>query len=155
MYAQLYGSGGMLVLMRREIAENLVDRIIDVADRLNTSVLEINGLLGQTASEAYKQGVGHVIGYMFADVLRPIFREHPDLEPENFKTGTPLSSDGRLNRYTAKRLSELVKEIESVTDLVESESAPGGESELWREGADELRNGTKSIREFLNDHALP
>lgn len=64
----------------------------DIAAQVNALMLEYSAKLDQTVSllrehcsdeefQAYRRGIGRVMGYMFTEIMTPIYDEHPDLRP--------------------------------------------------------------------------
>jgi hypothetical protein len=140
--------------MDREHAAAFVDAILDMADRLHASILEIDAQLSEEATEAYEKHAGYAIKYLFGDLLRPIFREHPDLEPDAFRSDeAAVQGTNRLNPHTIRRVTDLARDLDELAKRAEDESAPGGEDDLWTEGTAEIRNAVAMINDFINEHA--
>jgi hypothetical protein len=70
--------------MKRPIAEQVLAALLDASGKLNDMLFLILNKCMKEQFIAYRRGVGGAIGYLF-DILEPIFREHPDLEPEEWK----------------------------------------------------------------------
>jgi hypothetical protein len=71
--------------MKRHIAEQVLAALLDASGKLNDMLWLILNKCMKEQFIAYRRGVGGAIGYLFLDVIKPIFREHPDLEPEEWK----------------------------------------------------------------------
>lgn len=68
--------------MNRELAKSVVDMAFAYASKLDQSVARTKSECSDEEFKRYRAAVGKVLGYMYTDVLRLIFREYPDLEPE-------------------------------------------------------------------------
>ena len=145
----MHGSRGVLLLMQHDDASETVERILDLANRLNASAAEVAGMLSAAAAEEYRMQAGRVIGYMFADFLQPIFREHADLEPESFKRDAPPQPKLSLNSYAAKRIGGVNREVDALIRQLENTTVPGNETRLWNEGIAKIRDATEWIDSFI------
>jgi hypothetical protein len=139
----------MFVLMQLEKAKKLVEDVLDLADRLNASVVEVSTLFSETDVKPYRLYAGRAIGYMFSDVLRPIFRLYPQLEPEPFKREGRSEPTTGLSRNMARRLASLIDQVDQLVLAVEREPAPNDEQVLWKEAATEIRDATAGLRTFV------
>ena len=52
---------------------------------LSKSLSAAKSSLAPEEYESFKKAVGSVIGTLEIDLLWPLYREHPDLEPENLR----------------------------------------------------------------------
>jgi hypothetical protein len=72
--------------MKKETAAH----IIEIARVHGTQLVELVHVAKEHAppeeARAYARAAGKVVGYMLTEVLEPIFKEHPDLEPDEYKT---------------------------------------------------------------------
>jgi len=80
--------------MKRHIAEQVLAALLDASGKLNDMLWLILNKCMKEQFIAYRRGVGGAIGYLF-DIIAPIFREHPDLEPEEWKKANE-ESDGSI-----------------------------------------------------------
>ena len=71
--------------MERHVAERVLAALFDAQGKMNNTLLLIMNQCTEKEFFAYRRGTGHAMGYLFTDVMNPILREHPDLEPEELK----------------------------------------------------------------------
>ncbi len=75
--------------MDRALAEKLVMTCIAYGAELNKLLFEVRASCPKNEFEAIRRGVGQVMGNAYVDIMRPIFGQHPDLEPEGWKSKKP------------------------------------------------------------------
>ncbi len=63
----------------------IVDLMRDCSDKLNVSVQTVKDTCSRQEFLDYRKAVGRIMGDMHVEIMRPIFKEHPDLEPESMK----------------------------------------------------------------------
>jgi len=68
--------------MRRETAQYVSGLMLRVAGELNDSVARCDEAENGVDSSAYRKSVAHVMQVVLVEILNPIYREHPDLRPE-------------------------------------------------------------------------
>ncbi len=71
--------------MQREVAAEIVAMMLEYWDKLNVSVQKVKDTSSRQEFLAYRKAVSIIIGKMRVGIMRPIFNEHPDLEPEEMK----------------------------------------------------------------------
>lgn len=59
-------------------------------DRFNTRLIEsiqrVKAGCPEAEFLAYRRAAGYVLGYLYLDVVRPLHKRHPDLEPEELRS---------------------------------------------------------------------
>ena len=68
--------------MNRELAGEIVTLLTDQARELIDALLKIQQECEEEELSFYRSGIGKVMGYMLTEILNPLFKEHPDLVPE-------------------------------------------------------------------------
>jgi len=71
--------------VQRELAERLVREVSLISGKLNHSIAEVAGVSDPGFFHQYRRLTGQVMGLLYLDILRGIFREYPDLEPDSMK----------------------------------------------------------------------
>jgi hypothetical protein len=71
--------------MRKELAKSLVNGLLSCSGMLDQSVAEVKASADQEFFHLYRSSVGQIMGSFYYDILRKIFREHPELEPDSFR----------------------------------------------------------------------
>lgn len=71
--------------MKKEVATEIVDLMVEFGDRLNQSVALVKDNCSEDELDSYRRAVGKIMGGMLLDVMNPIFDEHPDLKPDQLE----------------------------------------------------------------------
>lgn len=71
--------------MDKQISAELVALMRECSDKLNVSVQKVKDTCTEEEFLEYRKTIGKIMGDMYFDVMRPIFEEYPDLEPETMK----------------------------------------------------------------------
>lgn len=71
--------------MNADTAQRVRDILLDVSGKLDASVALVQGAVSEEEFRQYRRAIAGVMGALYFDALRPLFREHPDLEPASFK----------------------------------------------------------------------
>lgn len=71
--------------MRRDLAEKICAALLECSGKLDRSVGALAGAVEAELFDRYRRSVGQVLGTIYIEVLRDIFDEHPDLEPDSMK----------------------------------------------------------------------
>ncbi len=69
----------------KEIAKQLISVLERCSSELNESVHLVQQKCTAEEFSAYRRGAGMVMGYIYTDVLAPLWKEHPDLEPPEMR----------------------------------------------------------------------
>ncbi len=88
--------------MQRELAERSAATLLRVSSELNAILAD--AVERNSDVQATRRLIGKIMGYVYLDVLRPIFAEYPDLEPEALRgadnvrySGDPRRLEGLLD----------------------------------------------------------
>jgi hypothetical protein len=71
--------------MRRSAAEVISRELLDCSAKLDQSVSILAGVLSSEDYQRYRGLVGQIMGSLYLDILREIFEQYPDLEPDSLK----------------------------------------------------------------------
>jgi hypothetical protein len=66
--------------MQREVAEGILELMREYSDQLHQMVGLVKGAGSAEELEDFSAAVDEIMGYINADIRKPIFDEHPDLE---------------------------------------------------------------------------
>jgi hypothetical protein len=70
--------------MDRKTAENLSAITLEAYFKLHDAVdIVRNGMPQGDERKEYIDGLGRGLGYLYMDVLTPLYKEYPDLKPDN------------------------------------------------------------------------
>jgi hypothetical protein len=67
--------------MTKATAQRLSDITRALGDQLMKAAKMIQDAESREVFDAYKQGIGNVMGAMYDEILGPLYKEHPDIEP--------------------------------------------------------------------------
>ncbi len=70
--------------MKRESAREINQLMIEFSEKLNNSIF----LVDETNIQEYNQyrlAVGQIMGTMLLEIMNPIYKQYPDLEPKELK----------------------------------------------------------------------
>ncbi len=71
--------------MQREVAAEILALMREYSGKLDRSVQFVKDTCSTEEFIDYRRAVGATMGEMYVEIMRPIFHEHPDLEPEELK----------------------------------------------------------------------
>lgn len=74
--------------MDNQIAVEIVALMRECSDKLNVSVQRVKDTCSEEEFLEYRKAIGTIMAGMYLDVMVPIFKEHPELEPETMKPKT-------------------------------------------------------------------
>ena len=75
--------------MQKDLAAEVMSCCLNYSADLNQLLWRIKAECSVEEFEFFRKGVGQVMGYGYTDLMRPICLEHPDLEPDGWKTSRP------------------------------------------------------------------
>jgi hypothetical protein len=71
--------------MRISAAEVISRELLDCSGKLDQSVAVLAGVLSSEDYQRYRGLVDQIMGSLYLDILREIFEQYPDLEPDSLK----------------------------------------------------------------------
>jgi len=71
--------------MDKQVAAGIVTLIRECSDKLNVSIQTVKDSCSKQEFVDYRKAAGRIMGDMQVEILRPIFKEYPELEPEEWK----------------------------------------------------------------------
>lgn len=71
--------------MKRDVAAQIVPIMHKVTMEVDATIAFVQRECTEEEFIAYRRAAGRALGYLFTDIVRPIFKEHPDLIPEEMK----------------------------------------------------------------------
>lgn len=74
-------------MLNRELAEEVTKELLACSGKLDQSVATLQGEVGEDLFVRYRRLVGQTMGELYLDVLRDLFQQYPDLEPDSMKSG--------------------------------------------------------------------
>jgi hypothetical protein len=100
--------------MKKETADTLCEIALRYTNFLDQSIVQREGDL------AYRRVAGTLMGYLFTNLLMPVFAQYPELQPPEF---ADEATEGGLRRESASAapvdLPILIEELDSDLDVVE------------------------------------
>ena len=71
--------------MDKELAEETIRDLLSCSGKLDQSVAVLEGAVDEESYIRYRQLVGQIMGLLYIEVLRELFAQYPELEPESMK----------------------------------------------------------------------
>lgn len=71
--------------MEKHVATGIVALVRECSNKLNMSIQTVKDTCTKQEFLDYRKAAGRIMGEMQVEILSPIFKEHPDLEPEEWK----------------------------------------------------------------------
>ncbi len=68
--------------MNKTLAEETSLLLLRVSAKLDAQLAVLKTQCSDEEFQRYLRGFGYVLGYMFTEIMTPIYAEHPDLKPE-------------------------------------------------------------------------
>ena len=87
------------ITMEKEIAKKIMDDLKRLEEVLNGLLANIENIQNIEENKKFRSGVGELIGRSYTDIMRPIIREYPELDPDknlNWNKGPKKKS--KLNK---------------------------------------------------------
>lgn len=69
--------------MKKELAEETSLLALKMSSTLNKHLIKIQNNCGKEDFDKMRKGIGYVMGYLYTDVMEPLWEMHPDLKPED------------------------------------------------------------------------
>jgi hypothetical protein len=67
--------------MKREVAESLMKRLLELGEFLDAVDREIDGIEDLEERRLFRRSLGELTGALRGDLIRPLARQYPDLDP--------------------------------------------------------------------------
>jgi len=71
--------------MDASVAREINELMLKYGAELNSSVGLVKSHCTKEEFESYRGAVARILGYMFLDIMNPLYREHPELKPSDFE----------------------------------------------------------------------
>jgi hypothetical protein len=68
--------------MNKTLAEQTSLLLLQVSAKLDAQLRILETQCAEEEFQVYLRGFGYVLGYMFTEIMTPIYTEHPELRPE-------------------------------------------------------------------------
>ena len=68
--------------MDRAIAEQLMQKYLELSEPLNLATDLTDRIENKEEKELIRRGIGTVMAKIYIDLMRPIIRQYPDLDPD-------------------------------------------------------------------------
>ena len=70
------------MILDKEIASQVSELMLEYSAKLDQSLKTVMDNCSEQEFKSYRDAVGQLMGIMLLDVMNPIYKEHPDLKPE-------------------------------------------------------------------------
>lgn len=68
-------------MKNKALSEDLSRRLLEVSRQLDDSVAVAQAQCSEEEFNEYRRQIGMLMANLYADILRPLWKEHPDLKP--------------------------------------------------------------------------
>jgi hypothetical protein len=73
------------MIANRKVAAQIEALMRDVSRQLNESIRLVRDLRPDNEFQAYRRAAGFIMGRIFTDIMRPIYKTHPQLVPRGLE----------------------------------------------------------------------
>ena len=71
--------------MQLQVARQVLALMLEYSGKLDQSIQLVKDSCTEQEFLDYREAVGKIMGEMCVEIMWPIFKEHPDLEPDEMK----------------------------------------------------------------------
>ena len=141
--------------MERDTARKVLDAAMGYSRRIEGSL----GLVRQRCDEnvflSYRRFAGRIMGYLFTEIIKPIYDEHPELAPDWYKSKPDVNGkQQRMERSLRADLSLLMDEVDDgIAEMMKlvDQSCSTEETMRHRSAVDEIRAQVIDAKEYLKN----
>lgn len=72
--------------MKKETAKQIISLMLDCSRKLDDAVLLLSDPAEEEDAIRLRRAAGKIMGHIFVDLLDPVYRQYPDLEPEELRS---------------------------------------------------------------------
>ena len=70
------------MISNNQIAQEINQLMLEYGAKLDSTVAQVQRRCSSQEFEAYREAVGKVMGYMFFEIMSPLYEAHPNLKPK-------------------------------------------------------------------------
>ena len=70
-------------MINREIAEPLMSQLLAMSAPLNRATELSQKIVEKDEREQFRKGIGEIMNIIYLQLMNPIIKQHPDLDPDN------------------------------------------------------------------------
>ena len=71
--------------MKPEVAKAVSTELLRISREINQTLCTIKDNCDEKEFKVFRRAFGRVMGYLYLDILGPIYKEHPTLTPDELK----------------------------------------------------------------------
>ena len=68
--------------MKRDVAEKIMQEMMDIGDSLNITTSLVEKIENKDECKNFKIPIGNIMGQIYTEIMIPIIKQHPDLDPD-------------------------------------------------------------------------
>jgi hypothetical protein len=72
--------------MDQETAKKLIGLMLDCSKKLDDAIVLMTESASGDDAMKLRRAAGKIMGHIFLEILDPVYREHPELEPEELRS---------------------------------------------------------------------
>jgi len=114
--------------MENKVAKGIADTAMAYSRALDESMVDVRDNCPDDVFQEYRREAGRVVGYLFTEILAPIWDEHETLAPEwyrNMNEGANVTQPPQMSAEMRDRLlgllADLVSYLQSTTEIVKDD----------------------------------
>ncbi|AKT39538.1 hypothetical protein [Chondromyces crocatus] len=133
--------------MQRDAAEKIASIALECSQRIDESVHYV-AEQNEGVAKAYKPVAGRISGYLFTEVLAPIWNEHDELAPDWYRNQKHATKPGkpRIRIEVRDRLLSVLGEVDAAIRTTISIAESGCDEE----GAARYRASIGNIADYVS-----
>lgn len=140
--------------MERDIAKAIAQIAADCSTKTERSVKAVNDSCDEAVSKQYKMLAGSIMGYLFADILGPIWTEHEDIAPEWFREQSKTKpKKAVIDKGARESIVSLMNEIEEAVSMAAELAETSQDADAVarvRDAVDEIVGYVDAIRHYVH-----
>jgi hypothetical protein len=131
------------------MAEEVIRELLACSGKLDHSVATLQGQVNDDIFIKYRKLVGQAMGHLYLDLLRDLFKQYPDLEPDSMKSrGSDLATEEIRNAALAVAHGE-VQEVREALRQLRSRLSSEAETEVFLVALDEVTKFADQMTDLL------
>ena len=137
--------------MEKEAARRILSVAMESSRRIDDSLKGVADSSHNTVFLAYRRCAARVMGYIYTEILAPIWNEHPDLAPEWFTIKSTVGENQMLSALRAELLSlmeDVGKSIEATAEVADGACSEEAAAR-YRQNIDEILGHVFETKTYL------
>jgi len=140
--------------MDKQAAEKILLVALDCSRRADQSIARVKDECDERVLQSYRRHAGRIMGYIFTEILAPLWEEHSDLAPAWYREEREkgASSDPKMVRALRDDLMSMLSQFEtslSTTATIADEGCTEEAAHRYRRGLREILVQVTAAKKYL------